>query len=277
MKRLLLASILTVFYLNLTAQKFQSSFVKIDSSTFRIHFTPFAFAVGVGRSDLKGSLTDQSKFIIGTNSTLFTAFSPNLQFIFKNKIGFNIGFEFCKRSLNDEKIRAGFQNNVPDYNIHIEENNNQTGYSPFRSDYNFRLFKAGLLGFIPHKRMAFIPSVDILYNIESWYPSLEVQYTQPITNYSFTREYKFEQINSLGLKIGCGLRGNYKLSKNSKRTRLTMETRLEFVYLKTSGLGYYIDTVSNGNKIKSDSNKFTQNFSAISISLTIAGIDFHWN
>lgn len=276
MKRFLLTSIILFFFCKIKAQELKTSFINIDSASFRINFSPMTFAFGPGRSDMKSELTKQSEFILANNRPIITTISPHLQFIFKDKIGFEIGLEYYSRSIDEKKIRAGFQNHVTDYNTFIEKDNNQTGDSPFRTGYNFRLFKAGLIGFIPHKKMAFIPCIDFLTNIESWYPSLKVQFTQPITNYNFTREYKFQQINSVGFKTGCGLRGNFKLNEKSKHTRITMETRIEFAYLKLSGLGYYIDRDVSGNEFKSSSNKFTQNLYAINFSFTIWGIDFHW-
>ncbi len=276
MKRFLLASIALFFFFNLNAQKFKTAYINIDSASFRINFSPLTFAFGPGSSNMKSELTEPSEFILANNRPIITMFAPDLQFIFKDKIGFDIGLEYYGRTIDDKKIRADFQSHVTDYKIFIEKDNNETGDSPFSTGYDFRLFKAGIVGFIPHKKIVFIPSVDFLSNIESWYPSLKVQFTQPISNYTFTREYKFQQANSVGLKFGCGLRGNIKLNEKSNHSRITMETRIEFAYLKLSGLGYYTDKDISGNELKSSSNKFTQNLYSINLSFTIAGIDFHW-
>ena len=254
---------------------------KGDSAKFRINFTPFSFSGGAAYSDLRGALPDQSSFILRHRAAGITAFNFTFQFIFNDRIGFETGFCFPSSSLDEQAIRSGFQNHALGYQTKIADNNNETGYSPFYGGYDFRMLKLGLIGSKLLKRSSIIYFCDYLYNIETWYPSLTVQFTDPATTTSFKREFDFDNIHTFGFVLGTGLRRNVaSVSENSRkrrrRARISMEIRAELIYLRASGEGYFKDTDASGVETRSPSSAFNQNLYGINVGFTLGGFDYFW-
>ncbi len=246
-------------------------------SSFRLDISPFQFGYGYWGANTKTDMPESSSFLLTNTTKGFGGFHMDLQAIFKDKIGIETGFDFVSGNINQNKIRNEFQNHIPDYQVSFAPNNNHTGESPFTDGYEFRIFKAGLVGFIPYKKVVILPYADFLYTIESYYPSINVDFTDQTNSSSFKREYKFYNTNSNGFKAGTSLRWFFR-NQNSKikHARLYMQLRAEFVYLKTKGYGYYIDKDTNNNEVKSTSRNFSQDVYAFVLGFTLGGLDLHW-
>lgn len=246
-------------------------------SKFRFDASIFQFGIGPWSKDTKSNLTEPSSFILSTTKKTFSGFHFDFQAIFRDKLGFETGFDFVGGSLDHKKIRNQFQNHVTDYKTTFAEDNNHTGDSPFSGGYEFRIFKLGVVGFIPYKKVVILPYADYLYSIESDYPSLKVQFTDQANTNSFTRVYKFYNTSCNGLKVGTSIRTYFKNdNKKIKHARLYMQLRTEFVYLKSNGYSYYSDKNANNNEIQSSPINFNQNIYAFIFGFTLGGLDLHW-
>lgn len=257
----------------------QTWFVGWDTvpAKFRLDASPFQFGGGPLGVNTNSDLPEAESFILSKNSKGFFVFQFDLQAIFKDKIGFETGFDFISGGLNENAIRNEFQNHIPNYSVNIPKDNNHTGDSPFSGGYDFSIFKLGLVGFLPFKKVHIVPYLDYLYNIESNYPSLKVEFTDVSSTTVFTREYQFYNTRCNGFKLGTSIRGYFKNSnKKIKHANLYMQLRAEFVYLKTNGYGYYVDKDINKNETRSESHKFNQNIYAFVIGVTLGGLDLHW-
>lgn len=257
----------------------QTAFVGWDTIPvkFRIDVSPFQYGYGLWSSKTKTDMPEQSSFIFTSINKGLFIFHIDIQTIFKDKVGIETGFDVINSRLDKKKIRNDLQNHIANYKINIAADDYHTGESPFIGNYQFNIFKAGIVGFIPWKKTVILPYLDFLYSIESNYPSLKVHFTDNLNGSSFTREYKFYNTNSNGIKLGASMRG-YLKNQNIKRkhSNLYMQLRAEFVYLRTNGYGYYLDKDINGNEFKSSSNNFSQNINSFILGFTLAGFDLHW-
>lgn len=141
------------------------------------------------------------------------------------------------------------------------------------------MLKIGAVGFIVNRKAVFIPYADFLYDLESRYPSLKIEYKELSTNYQFTREYKYDNIRTYGFRLGIAVEGHTTLFNNefsSKVSRLSFGLFAGVTCLKSSGVGYYTDTSSTGAKIDSTPIKFNQDSYIINFGLMFGGLDFHW-
>lgn len=259
--------------------KAQTYFVGWDTvhAKFRLDASPFQFGGGPWGINTNSNLPEAESYILSKTNKGFTGFQFDLQAIFKDKIGFETGFEIISGNLNEKAIRNEFQNYISDYRISIAEANNQTGASPFKGGYDYRIFKLGIVGFLPCRKVHILPYLDYLYNIESEYPSLKVEFTDVASTTVFTREYQFYNTRCNGFKLGTSIRGYFNNSnKKIRHANLFMQLRAEFVYLNANGYGFYVDKDVNKNETTSESHKFSQNIYGFVLGFTLGGLDLHW-
>ena len=282
MNRLLLFLLISFLYGDTEAQSIFSGWTTVSGwdtipSKIRIDVSPFQFGGGPWGVNTNGNLPEAESFILSKTTKGFFTFQVDIQAIFKDKIGFETGFDFTSGALNENAIRNEFQNHITDYNINIAERNNHTGASPFDNSYGYKIFKLGVVGFLPYKKAHIVPYLDYLYSIQSDYPSLKVEFADGSSTTLFTREYQFYARNCNGFKLGTSIRGYFKNSNNKiKHANFYMQLRAEFIYLKTNGYGYYVDKDINNNETRSDSHNFNQNIYAFLIGVTLGGLDLHW-
>ncbi|RYM32901.1 hypothetical protein ERX46_12665 [Brumimicrobium glaciale] len=270
---------ISIFTYGQKSENKESFFIAQNSvtSNFRLGLNIFQFGVGMWDTKTNGPLPDPSKSLISTTSNLFTGFQIDFQGIFKDKLGFETGFDFVGGTMNESKIRNEFQNNLSNYDISFAKNNSETGYSPFKTGYNFRLLKIGLIGFFPFKKAVIIPYADYLYTIEADFPSVEVNFFDKANNISFKRKYEYEISSSMGFKVGTAIRGYFKFSdKPKKRSSAFFQIKTEFVYLKANGSSYYTDASTSNSIIESNPINFNQNSFILFFGITLGGFEFNW-
>lgn len=259
--------------------KSQSYFIGWDTvkGNYRINISPLQFAGGPWRQHISSNLPEESSFILSKINNSYFGYNIDMQVIFKDKVGFDIGYDFLQGQFNEKVIRNDFQNHVPNYTTTIPQSDYAKGNHPFRGTYRYGLMKIGLVGFLPLKKIHILPYFDYLFNKKSSYPTIKVEFSDILTTTVFTREYQFYNTSCNGLKLGAGIRGYFK-NPNAKinHTNLFMQLRIEFVYLKTKGYGYYIDKDINKNEIRSESHDFNKNIYAFAVGFTLGGLDIHW-
>lgn len=247
-----------------------------DTSLLRIDFG-LNFDYHYVWSNTKGQLGATQDVLykkVARDQISFTV--PDVQIIFKDKLGISTGFYFLSASSDSKKIEELYQSTETTYYTQLATPNYEGGRSPVRGDYNLTTFKLGALGFFrTNRNLVLIPSIHYLIPIESKYPEFEIRYKEPGSNYMFTRTFYAERVSSKGANVNLRAMLYFNSFGGKKNIGGAMlGFNIGYSYLKSSADVRYKDKDIYNTETISSSTKISKDFSSIYVGF-ILGFSYH--